>query len=123
MSNKFLTSIELPEQTTDAESNPVSSVRLYAQAHEVFRKDSTGEAIQLKTVNPFSSDAEKNAVFTYTGSDVTRIDYDSGNYKLITYSSGLVTQLDYLHDSKTYRRVFNYDIGGNILSIDESVIP
>lgn len=67
---------------------------------------------------------ELNPVYSYnTNGDVTRIDYDSGNYKVFTYgTSGALIQLDYVKGAVTYRKTYNYDSNGTLLNIIDSTI-
>ena len=53
---------------------------------------------------------------------LTRIDYDSGNYKTFTYTSGVLTQLDYVVGAVTTRKTFAYNPDGTLASIDQTVI-
>ncbi len=71
-----------------------------------------------------SGDApELNPVFTYNvDSELTRIDYASGNYKLFTYSTGTLTQLDYVKGVTTYRKTFIYDVNSNLTSIVQTIL-
>jgi hypothetical protein len=73
--------------------------------------DSTGKATVFQ---------EKGPTFTYTGSLLTRIDYDSGNYKLLTYSGSTLTQTQYILPDKTITKVFNYNLDGSLASITET---
>ena len=74
------------------------------------------------TDNPFSDENELNRSFTFVSGKLTRIDYASGNYKLFTYSGERLDQIDYIKGATTYRKVFNYDVSGNILSISHTII-
>lgn len=66
---------------------------------------------------------ETSPVFTYTSGVVSRIDYDSGNYKTFTYTSGVLTQLDYvIVGDSTIRKVFTYNEDGTLASIAETVV-
>lgn len=53
---------------------------------------------------------------------LTRIDYDSGNYKTFSYTSGVLTQLDYVVGTVTTRKTFNYNPDGTLASIEQTVI-
>lgn len=57
--------------------------------------------------------------FTYSNGDVTRIDYDSGNYKLFTYLNGNVSRIDYVRGATTIRKDFIYNLDGSLASITE----
>jgi hypothetical protein len=67
---------------------------------------------------------ETDPVFTYDiDGNVTRIDFESGHYKTITYdSNGIPLQLDYVVGTLTKRRTFNYNIDGVITSITDTEI-
>jgi hypothetical protein len=54
---------------------------------------------------------EINPVFTYTSGALTRIDYDSGNYKTFAYTDGVLTTLVYVKDTETITKTFNYTDG------------
>jgi hypothetical protein len=58
---------------------------------------------------------------TYTGGLLTRVDYDSGNYKTFTYTSGVLTQLDYVVGATTTRKTFNYNPDGTLSSITQTI--
>ncbi|MGL4998022.1 MAG: collagen-like triple helix repeat-containing protein [Cetobacterium sp.] len=64
---------------------------------------------------------ETGPALTYAGGLLTRIDYDSGNYKTLSYISGVLNQLDYIVDGTTTRKTFNYT-SGVLTSIDEVII-
>lgn len=74
------------------------------------------------TDNPFSDENELNRSFTFTGSQLTRIDYASGNYKIFTYTGERLDQIDYVKGATTYRKVFIYDGSGNITSINHTIL-
>ena len=61
----------------------------------------------------------KNPVFTYSGSDLTRIDYADGSHKDFTYSSGLVSRIDHVQTDRTIRQDFAYS-GSTLTSITET---
>lgn len=123
MATKILHSLELPIITTDLETNPDSGfARLYVQEGKIVRKLPDGSVQTVAFEYAPSSEGESNPVYTYTNDDITRIDYSSGNYKLLTYSAGNLTQLDYVKGSVTYRKTFNYDISERLISITESVV-
>ncbi len=65
---------------------------------------------------------ESNPVFTYdlvTG-NVTNITYNSGNYKTFTYNSGVVSVIDYVIGTTTYRKTFTYNPNGSLANIVET---
>tara|TARA_Y100000289_G_C3889935_1_gene133403 strand:- start:332 stop:751 length:420 start_codon:yes stop_codon:yes gene_type:complete len=58
--------------------------------------------------------------FTYSGDDISRIDYTNGRYKTFTYdANGTLTQLVYYRVDNTLTRTFNYDANNNLLSITD----
>jgi hypothetical protein len=65
---------------------------------------------------------ETGPVFTYVLGVLSRINYDSGNYKTLTYSSGRLDQLDYVAGSVTTRKTFAYNPDGSLASIDQTVL-
>ena len=66
--------------------------------------------------------AEIGPALTYTGGVLTRIDYDSGNYKTFSYINGVLVQLDYVVGIVTTRKTFNYNPDGTLASIDQTAI-
>lgn len=60
---------------------------------------------------------ESGPAFTYSSGVLSRIDYDSGNYKTFTYSSGLLTQVDYVKSGTTIRKIFLYNFDGTLAEI------
>lgn len=60
--------------------------------------------------------------FTYTDGVLTRIDYKGGEYKVLTYSGDALTQLDYISNGFTKRKVFTYGAGGELDYITESFV-
>lgn len=54
---------------------------------------------------------EASPVFTYTLGVLTRVTYASGNFKQFTYVNSLLTQLDYVVGTATFRKTFNYTSG------------
>lgn len=66
--------------------------------------------------------SETGPSLTYTSSILTRIDYDSGNYKTFSYTGGILTQIDYVVGLVTTRKTFNYNLDGSLASIDHTEI-
>lgn len=65
--------------------------------------------------------SESSPVMTYVGGVLTRVDYASGNYKLMTYGvTGLLTQVDYVKGAVTTRKTFAYNPDGSLASVTES---
>ena len=63
---------------------------------------------------------EKSPLFTYTGGLLTRVDYESGNYKTFTYADGQLSQSQYIRFGVTITKVFNYNLDGSLASITET---
>lgn len=63
---------------------------------------------------------ETNPVFTYTNGLITRIDYDSGNYKILSYIDGVLVLIDYIIGLTTKRKTFNFNTDGYLISIVET---
>lgn len=63
---------------------------------------------------------ESGPAFTYSSGVVTRIDYDSGNYKLFTYGGGVVTRIDYIRGATTIRKDFTYNLDGTLAYITQT---
>jgi hypothetical protein len=61
----------------------------------------------------------QNPIFTYTSGALTSILYSSGATKTFTYTDGVLTRIDLVVGSKTFRKVFNYT-GGILTSITET---
>lgn len=59
----------------------------------------------------------KTAEYTYTGSDLTRIDYSDGSYKEFTYSTGNLTRVDHVINSVIWRKDFTYDASSNLTDV------
>jgi len=58
--------------------------------------------------------------FTYSGGNLSQIDYTGGEQKTFTYNgSGQLTQLDFVRDGLTYRKDFYYTGGGDLDYINE----
>jgi hypothetical protein len=117
MTYKLLTSLQLPDIPDGLESAAESgSLRIFARDGNLIQIDFAGVE---KVITPLT---EIDPVFTYAVSgDLSRIDYDSGNYKLFFYNSeGLLTQLDYVVDLVIYRKTFTYDSNSNLINITYS---
>jgi hypothetical protein len=65
--------------------------------------------------------ADIGPVFTYVDGLVSRVEYTNGNYKLFTYSSGILIQLDYVTTTNTTRKIFNYNPDGTLGSITQTI--
>lgn len=67
-----------------------------------------------------NAESEKSPVMTYSGGDLSRIDYASGNFKTFTYSGGNLSQLVYTLAGRTITKVFTYNIDGTLASITQT---
>ncbi len=65
---------------------------------------------------------EVDPVFGYTDGVLTRIDYASGNYRLLSYTYGLLTYIDYVTAGGATRKTLNRDGQGVLVSVTESVV-
>jgi len=67
---------------------------------------------------------EKGPEFTYSSGRLVRIDYDSGNYKLLGYDQGgLLSSVTYhkVTAGKVITKTFNY-VNGVLVSIDQTEV-
>lgn len=71
---------------------------------------------------PGEGASEIGPEFTWVSGVLTRVDYDSGNYKLLTYLFGKLSQLDYVKGLQTIRKTFNYNLDGTLQSVDQAII-
>ena len=58
-----------------------------------------------------------DTLLTYSGGDLTRIDYPDGTYKELTYSGGKLTQVDWFKDNVIIRKTLTYS-GFDITNIE-----
>jgi len=63
---------------------------------------------------------DKSPTFTYSGGNLSRIDYSNGNYKTFTYSGSQLTQLVYVLAGRTITKVFTYNLDGTLASIAQT---
>ena len=68
---------------------------------------------------PSGDDSGKNPVFTYSGNRLSRVDYDLGLYKELTYVGNLLGTLEYFDGTTTIIKTFNYT-NGRLTSITEA---
>lgn len=68
-----------------------------------------------------SQSAESNPTLTYTGSFLTRIDYQSGNYKTFEYENGLLVRVEYHTPRRSTRKTLSYQ-GGRLIQVLETEI-
>ena len=80
------------------------------------------ETIEIMTVGAQGPAAPEyiGPAFTYNvDGTLSRIDYNDGSYKLFTYSSGILDQINFfIFGGDTIRKSFNYS-GGVLSSIDQ----
>ncbi len=66
---------------------------------------------------------ESGPEFTWVLGKLTRIDYDSGNYKVLSYNvDGLLSVSDYHVGSVITRQTFFYNVDNSINRIEQVVI-
>jgi len=64
-----------------------------------------------------------SASFTYTGDLVTRIDYDGGEYKTISYNGDdTVSTIVWYRTADTVTKTFTYDGGGKVTAVNVSIV-
>jgi hypothetical protein len=68
-----------------------------------------------------STKVESGPEMTYVNGVLTRIDYDSGRYKIFTYNNGMLIQIDYVQGQYTTRKTFAY-AGGVLSGITETTL-
>jgi len=87
--------------------------------------ENNNEVIEIFTVGAQGPSAPEyiGPEFTYDGDGLlTRIDYDDGSYKLLTYSDDKLDQIDfYIFGGATIRKSFNYS-GDTLASIDQTTL-
>jgi len=68
--------------------------------------------------NPPAPSDLKNPVFTYEGDSLSRVDYDNGSSKSLTYdSNGSLSQLVFDNEGVVITREFIYNSNGTLSSI------
>lgn len=65
---------------------------------------------------------DTSPTITYVGTQVSRIDYAGGSYKLFTYDEGRLSQLDYIQSNSTTRKTFTYNPDGTLAAITQTVL-
>jgi hypothetical protein len=83
-------------------------------------------ALDIKTLYSSSLSSGKlveiNPVLTYTNNVLTRIDYDSTNYKVFIYNAGFLIQVDYVVGSVTTRKTLSYNLNGSLASVVQTTL-
>lgn len=71
-----------------------------------------------------STTGYKDPTYTYTGDDLTRIDYSTGEVQTFTYNiDGDVLTTDVTTTTGTTRFTFTYNPDGSLLNVTESILP
>jgi hypothetical protein len=80
--------------------------------------------VEIQTQGPMGEPAfrETGPAFTYQGGTVVRVDYDSGNYKLLEYVNEQLSVVDYVKNGETLRKSFIYNQDGTLAEVVESTI-
>lgn len=118
MTLKNLTNMAIPNQ-----SNYDSSVDSGFSKLQVVQSRMYVDQNKLAYKDEFSALEEVNPQYTYSGDNLTRIDYDSGNYKTFEYDlNDILIRVSFTKGSVTYVKDFNYDLNGNTTSVDYSVV-
>lgn len=77
------------------------------------------------TINPGGgggSDPDpQDTAFTYTGSDLTRVDYADGTYKTFAYDQGRLATLVHHRATDVVTKAFIYDVDGTLTNIDVTI--
>ena len=67
---------------------------------------------------PNAPEDDVSSVFTYSGGNLTRIDYDNGNYKTFVYVDGTLTQTNFFRVGRTtITKDFTYNPDGTVNTI------
>lgn len=66
--------------------------------------------------------SEKGPAFMYVGGSVSRVDYDSGAYKTLSYSAGRLMQVDYVKEGTTIRKSFVYNSSGILTEVVQTTL-
>lgn len=109
----------LPDPVTP---NTVYFVRAGA-GFDLYCSDSTGSIAHKINDVTVPATGEESPSFTYASGNVTRIDYASGDYKLLTWTDGVLTRVDFLRAGQTtVRKDFTYNPDGTLASIAQSEV-
>jgi hypothetical protein len=74
-------------------------------------------------LSEFSDENELDRTMVYSGGVLTRVNYESGNYKILTYNTDQLFRVDYIKtDNKTYRKTFYYNTDGSLASVDYQIL-
>ncbi len=74
-------------------------------------------------LSEFSDENELDRTMVYTDGVLTRVNYQSGNYKTLEYSGDQLFRVDYFKtDGKTYRKTFYYNVDGSLQRVDYQVL-
>jgi hypothetical protein len=59
----------------------------------------------------------KTSEYTYTGSNLTRVDYADGSFKVLSYTGSTLTRVEYTINGSTWRKDFTYDSSSNLTDV------
>lgn len=59
----------------------------------------------------------KTAEYTYTGTNLTRVDFADGSYKTLSYTGSTLTRVDFVINGVTWRKDFTYDTNSNLTDV------
>lgn len=65
---------------------------------------------------------ESGPVLTWLGGLVQRVDYMSGNYKLLAYALGRLSHIDYVKGAQTFRKTVIYNLDGTVNRLVPSIV-
>lgn len=65
---------------------------------------------------------ESGPVLTWLGGLVQRVDYLSGNYKLLVYALGKLSHIDYVKGAQTFRKTVIYNLDGSVNRLVPSIV-
>ena len=58
----------------------------------------------------------QTSTYTYTGDNLTRVDYANGDYKVLTYTGTQLDRVDFVQGATTIRKDFTY-LSGNLTTV------
>ena len=113
--------VEVVEQTSPINASAIISINAIP-TETIVQASLSSIELEVSPVYTTPDVKLKNPVFTYTNGMLARIDYDDDVSKIFNYSNTQLVTLDINSGLLTTRKEFNYDINGNLLSIDESSV-
>lgn len=119
------TSVIIPESNSCSIVNtPTNTNLLTSDLPTILVHDDSAREVVISLGAPGptgpASPVESNPMYTYSGSLLTRVDYASGNYKILSYIGTALDILLYYKDGKVLRKQFNYNQDGSLISIEET---